>query len=285
VAVVTGAASGIGRGMATSFAAEGMKLVLADVEREALARAVAELESQGAKALGVICDVSRAEAVARLAKEALDAYGAVHVLCNNAGVVSTDGKATWESSLGDWQWVLGVNLMGVIHGIRSFVPLMLEQGTEGHIVNTASMAGLAPGGGIYGVTKHAVVSLSETLFRELKLREAEIGVSVLCPGWVRTRIMEAERNRPEMPREDPGERAPEIEIIRKVLEGFIADGRDPEDVGKLVVASIREQKFYILTHPEWKNLILDRAQNIVGGGDPVIATPEGEDWSDLLQDG
>jgi NAD(P)-dependent dehydrogenase (short-subunit alcohol dehydrogenase family) len=283
VAVVTGGASGIGRGMADVFAAQGMKLVIADVERAALDKAAAELETAGASVVGVECDVSKPESVAALADRALEAYGAVHVLCNNAGVAGSGAGATWERPLDEWDWVMGVNLMGVIHGVRSFIPIMLEQGDEGHVVNTASMAGLVPGGGIYGVTKHAVVALSETLFNELRMREAKVGVSVLCPGWVNTRILESERNRPEAPREDPGEQAVELEMRRKVVEGLLRSGLDPREVGRMVLDAILESRFYVLTHP-WKNMVRNRMENILEDRDPVGTPPDGEDWSRLLGD-
>jgi NAD(P)-dependent dehydrogenase (short-subunit alcohol dehydrogenase family) len=276
VAVVTGGASGIGRGIAEAFAAEGMKVVLGDIERPVLDKTLEELRATGADAVGVECDVSKQESVDHLAQAALDAFGAVHVLCNNAGVGGAGPQATWESSLDDWNWVLGVNLMGVIHGIRSFVPILLTQDDGGHIVNTSSMAGLIPGGGIYGVTKHAVVSLSETLFREFTMREAKIGVSVLCPGWVNTNILESERNRPEAPREDPGEAAPQMQILLQVVEGLIKEGLDPREVGKMVVDAIRSGRFYVLTHP-WKNMIEQRMQNILQDRDPIGVAPPGLD--------
>ncbi len=281
VAVITGGASGIGRGMADAFAAEGMKLVLADVERPALDEAVAELAAGGADVTGVECDVAKPGSVDRLAQKTLEAYGAAHVLCNNAGVAGGGGRATWEAGLDEWDWVMGVNLMGVVHGIRSFVPILLEQGDEGHIVNTASMAGLISGGGIYGVTKHAVVALSESLFNEFSMREAKLGVSVLCPGWVRTRIIESERNRPEAPREDPGERAAEAEMMRKVVAGLIEGGLDPVVVGGMVRDAIREQRFYVLTHPGWKNMIQNRMENILADRNPERVPPAGEpNWFD-----
>jgi NAD(P)-dependent dehydrogenase (short-subunit alcohol dehydrogenase family) len=280
VAVVTGGASGIGRGMAARFAAEGMRLVLADVEPEPLDRAVAELRQGGASVLAVNCDVSRPESVEALAERAYDHFGAVHVLCNNAGVAGGGGLATWESSLDDWGWVLGVNLMGVVHGIRSFVPRMLAEGSEGHVVNTASMAGLIPGGGIYGVSKHGVVSLSESLWNELALRGARLKVSVLCPGWVNTRIIQSERNRPEAPREAPGPLSPLFETMRKAVEQLVANGLDPAEVGRIVVEAIREERFYVLTHPHWKYMIEHRVQNILQGRDPVgVPPPAGESWA------
>src|SRR5690242_20749735 len=183
VAVVTGAGSGFGLEFARLGAREGMKLVLADVQQDALDAAVADARGRGAEAIGARVDVSRAEDVDRLAEEAKGAFGAVHLLFNNAGVAGGGGYV-WESSLKDWKWVLGVNLMGVVHGIRSFVPMMLAQGTEGHVVNTASAAGLvsSPLMGTYNVSKHGVVTLSETLHHDLRLADARIGVSVLCPA-------------------------------------------------------------------------------------------------------
>src|ERR1044071_1599934 len=197
VAVVTGAASGIGRGLAEACARERMKVVLADVDESALAQAERDLKDAGAEALAVRTDVSKAGDVEALARRTLEAFGAAHLLFNNAGVGA--GTTVWESTLEDWQWVLGVNLWGVIHGVRTFVPLMLKQADECHIVNTASMAGLVSGPalGVYKVTKHGVVSLSETLQCELALMKSKVGVSVLCPAGVKTRVMESERNRPE----------------------------------------------------------------------------------------
>ena len=281
VAVVTGGASGIGRGLAEAFAAERMKVVLADIERPALDKTVEELRGSGAEVVGVECDVSKQESVDHLARAALEAFGAVHVLCNNAGVGGGGPSASWEASLDDWSWVLGVNLMGVVHGIRSFVPLILEQGDEGHIVNTASMAGLMPGGGIYGVTKHGVVSLSETLFNEFANRGAPIGVSVLCPGWVNTNILESERNRPEAPRQDPGELAEQIEMLRQVVEKAIQDGLDPREVGNIVVAAMRRNRFYVLTHP-WQSMVEARMQNILQDRDPIGEPPPGIDLSAIF---
>ena len=191
VAVVTGAASGIGRGMAESFAAAGMKVVLSDLQEEQLAVTTQTLKESGADVHAVATDVSKEDQVRALADAAVERYGAVHVLCNNAGV-GVSAKTTWDATLDDWNWILGVNLMGVIYGVRTFVPLMLEQGAGGHVVNTASMAGLTtgPGDALYGVTKFGVVALSEHLFRELRLAGGAVSVSVLCPGFVSTNILE-----------------------------------------------------------------------------------------------
>src|SRR5581483_2374453 len=208
VAVVTGAGRGIGRALATRVDAEGMKVVAADVEQRALDAVAAEVAQAGAKVLAVRTDVSQARDVEALAAKTVDAFGAVHVLCNNAGVVA--GGAFWELTAGDWEWVVGVNLWGVIHGTRVFVPIMRAQDTECHIVNTASMAGLvsSPYNAVYAVTKHAVVALSESLHHDLTVWSSKIRVSVLCPGWVNTRIFEADRNRPEALRAPRPDRTP-----------------------------------------------------------------------------
>ncbi|MCP4003462.1 MAG: SDR family NAD(P)-dependent oxidoreductase [bacterium] len=275
VAVVTGGASGIGKGIANQLAAQGMKLVLADVERAPLDEAVADFTAKGFEAIGVECDVSKPESVEALAGRTLDAYGAVHVLCNNAGVAGSGGSTSWEQPLGEWEWVMGVNLWGVVHGVRSFLPLMIEQGDEGHVVNTASIAGLVQGSGIYGVTKHAVVALSESLFNELGNRDSKIKVSVLCPGWVNTRILESERNRPEAPRPAPSEETEQLALMRKIVEGMLAKGLDPIEVGSIVVDAIRNESFYVQTHPHWMNMIESRMQNIVEGKDPIGVPPPG----------
>jgi NAD(P)-dependent dehydrogenase (short-subunit alcohol dehydrogenase family) len=273
VAVVTGGASGIGRGMTEAFLDEGMKVVIGDIERDALDKTLTELAASGGEVVGAICDVSSQDSLDALAKTALDAFGSVHVLCNNAGVAGEAGPV-WERSLEDWNWVMGVNLLGVLHGIRSFVPIMIEQGDEGHVVNTASMAGLIAGGGTYGVSKHACVALSEGLFSDFAQHAPKLGASVLCPGWVKTRIIESERNRPEAPRESPGADAPLDELMRKMVEGAISSGLDPREVGGIVARAIKARQFYILTHP-WENMVERRTQNIVEKRDPIGLAPPG----------
>jgi NAD(P)-dependent dehydrogenase (short-subunit alcohol dehydrogenase family) len=272
VAVITGAASGIGRALAERCAREGMKVVLADVEPGALAEVEANLRARGGTVLAVRTDVSLAKDVDALAQKTLQAFGAVHLLCNNAGV-ATSGTVSWESSLPDWEWVIGVNLWGVIHGVRSFVPIMLAQATECHIVNTASLSGLIsfPRGSVYAVSKHGVVTLSESLQHELAERGGKVKVSVLCPGLVQTRILECARNRPERlaatapmgPVEAAG-----WETLRQQMQ----TGMPPAEVAEAVFQAIRQERFYILTHPEGKDWIRTRMEDILQERNP---TPPG----------
>jgi NAD(P)-dependent dehydrogenase (short-subunit alcohol dehydrogenase family) len=261
VAVITGGASGIGRALAEKCVQEGMIVVLADVEEQALYRAAEELRALGGEIRPVQTDVSSAVSVEALAVDAFTTYGAVHLLFNNAGVGA--GSTVWESSLEDWQWVLGVNLWGVIHGVHYFVPRMLAQNEACHIVNTASAAGLIAGSGlgVYKVSKHSVVTLSETLALELAEREANIKVSVLCPEWVDTRIGEAERNRP-VPLQNAasdGAEAAGMLALAQVLKA----GLKPAQVAEAVFGAIREEKFYIITHPTTRVAVQMRMDDII----------------------
>jgi len=263
VAVVTGGASGIGLALGKRVAAEGMKVVLADIEASALEAAAAELPAT-AEVLTVVADVSKAEQVDEIRRSAVDAFGAVHLLCNNAGVGT--GGAMEDVPLADWEWVLGVNLWGVIHGIRTFLPGLREQG-EGHIVNTASVAGLfaAPFMGPYTASKYAVVALSETLFSELAIGESPIGVSVLCPSWVKTRIAESSRNRPGGPG-DPEAAA----AIAGLVEGFVSTGIEPDQVAGAVVDAVRTRRFWILTHDDTRAAVSARTASILDDGSPPM---------------
>jgi NAD(P)-dependent dehydrogenase (short-subunit alcohol dehydrogenase family) len=268
VAVITGAASGIGRAIADRCVQEGMKAVLADVEVETLTKTEASMKAAGATVLAVRTDVSQARDVEVLAQKTLEAFGAVHLLCNNAGVAT--GASIWESTIADWEWVMGVNLWGVIHGVRVFVPLMLAQDTECHIVNTASMAGLTsgPGAGVYQVTKHGVVTLSETLYHELVECGAKVKVSVLCPAFVNTRILEAARNRPEhLPTTEPLRPAygARWEAFRQAVQA----GMPPVQVADAVFKALREDQFYILTHPESKERVRTRMEDILQERSPT----------------
>ncbi len=267
VAVITGGAGGIGRAVAEAAAAAGMKLVLADIEEAALKEADAALSSAGAEVLSVPTDVSDGAPVEELRDKALARFGAVHLVHNNAGVAV--GGPLWTVSEADWNWILGVNLWGVIHGIRAFVPVLIEQG-EGHVVNTASLAGLTSPGmlGPYNVTKHSVVTMSETLYRDLNLVGARVGVSVLCPGFVRTGIAESDRNRPDWA---PAVSPPPGLDLQGVVRDLVAGGIDPAVVAQKVLYAVRVNRFYILTHDDTRAMVETRLQDILQGRSPSDA--------------
>ena len=268
VAVITGAASGIGRGMAEAFIAAGMKVMLSDIDERALAETTAALRRAGAEVHSAVVDVARPEQVDGLAKQTLTRFGAVHVLCNNAGVCR--GQASWTNSLADWNWMLGVNVMGVVHGVRSFLPIMIEQNTEAHIVNTASVGGLVAAGSVlYGTGKFAVVGLTENLHAELMRGGFKPKVSVLCPGLVDTNIMVSSlRHRPGQsagsgrPRGILPERARTRCGAMQVVDA-LKQGLSPRVVGDQVLAAIRDERFYIVTNPEFDSHIKQRAKNIL----------------------
>lgn len=249
VAVVTGAASGIGRAMAVRFAQEGMKVVLADIEQEPLQTAVGEITGAGGQAIGVPSDVSREADVAMLAARTMEAFGAVHVLCNNAGVET--GRPFAEIPVASWKWMIDVNLWGVIHGCRTFLPLLRQQ-DEGHIVNTGSVgsfAAEAPTFHPYVTTKFAILGLTESLEAELSGGREPIGVSLLAPGVVSTNLPRAERNRPDGVPLTWDE--PERKAMIETMEGLIAsEGMDPAEVAGMVVDAIHEDRFFVLPHPD-----------------------------------
>ena len=267
VAVVTGAASGIGLGMARAFARKGMRLVVADIESDALALAADGLRADGAEVIAERVDVSDAAALERLADVAYERFGQVTVLCNNAGVIENN-LPTWEYSLADWDWVLGINLMGVVHGIRAFVPRMLDGGVAGHVVNTASFGGLISGTAnpIYIVSKHAVVALSENLYNDLVVRDSKIKVSVLCPGWVRTGIVDSDRNRDNAPA-----LTEKLARTRERFQAGLNAGIETDAVGAIVVDAITQERFYIHTHPDWMDIVRDRFDAIADGMRPAIS--------------
>ena len=253
-AFVTGAASGIGLALTKAFIQEGMQVVLADIEKEPLQKAVAELEEQGHSVLGIQLDVSEEKAVQDALEKAQAHFGNVHVLCNNAGVGSV---LKWEEQSYEMvQWVMNVNFGGVFHGIRTFIPHMKEHGEGGHIINTASILGhiAAPQLGLYCASKYAVVALSESL--RIELQGSGIGISLLCPGWVVTNIMKADRHRDDTPLVDEERKAQ--------LEEEIAQGLTPESVALQVVEAIKENRFYVFTNPETKPAIQARYHEIIG---------------------
>jgi NAD(P)-dependent dehydrogenase (short-subunit alcohol dehydrogenase family) len=257
VVVVTGAASGIGRGLARHAAGEGMRVVMADVEAPALDDAVAEVRALGADAVGIRTDVSRADEVQALADQTFERFGATHLLCNNAGVFQAG--VVWQRTQADWDWVMGVNVWGILHAIRAFVPRMLDQGTDAHIVNTASMAGLisVAYSGPYVVSKFAAAALTECLAHDLRAQESTIGVSCLVPGLVDTRIADSTRNRPDEP---PSEvTAPDHHFVAEVLkEQTSTGGRPPDEVAEIVFDAVRARQFWIPTTDGFEPLVRDR---------------------------
>ena len=268
VAVITGAGSGFGREFARVAASRGMRLALADINQAALDETVRELRDGGAAVIGVVTDVSSAEAIQALADATMGAYGAVHLLFNNAGVAS--GGFVWESTLADWQWVMGANVWSVIHGVRIFTPLMLAHGEPAHIVNTASAAGLisAPNMGIYNVSKHAVVALSETLYHDLQLAQAKVGVSVLCPAFVPTGIAHSHRNRPTELSNDTAPTASML-IAQEASVKAVESGRiSAAEIAAITFAAIDAGQFYIVPHEKILELVALRMQDIVSLRNP-----------------
>ena len=268
VAVVTGAASGIGRAMSLRFAREGMKIVLADVEQAPLAAARDEVAAAGVDAIAVRTDVSRWDDIQALQRRAFEAFGTAHVVCNNAGVGSRSGAA-WDLTQADWEWTVGVNFWGVLYGVRAFMPRLLEQG-EGHVVNTASIAGLVtvPGMSAYCMTKHSVVALSECMKHDLSVRGSKVGVSVLCPAWVKTRISESERNRPASLPADAKAPTPLERVGESAVRAAVAAGIPAEVVADKVLEAVVDDQFYILTHSKTKKLIEKRMRSILDGTNP-----------------
>ena len=272
VSVITGAGSGLGLELARMGSQLGMHLVLADVQRDALESAAAEMRAAGTRVIAQVVDVASSEQVQRLADVAFSEFGHVHLLFNNAGVAGRG--LVWETTEADWQWVMGVNLIGVVNGVRHFVPRMLAanaQGEPGHIVNTASVAGLLcrPLRGLYTVSKHAVVALTETLYHDLRLAGSRIGVSVLCPGFVKTGIAQSQRNRPA----DLGKaKAPDALLLAATAEEekrFLSSTMTAAEVARLTFDAIRIERFYVFTHPESLSPIQARLDGVFGDGGPA----------------
>ena len=265
VAVITGGASGIGFALAERAVVEGMSVAVCDIEVGALERAAAKLRTGGAKVVSYRVDVSKEAEVEAAASAIYTEFGAVHLVCNNAGVLNQD-KPTWEHPIADWQWLFSVNVMGVVHGVRAFVPRMLAGGQDGHIVNTASMAGLVtgrPGAAVYDASKHAVLSLSESLYRDLVVTTPKLSASVLCPGAVMTNIWTAERNRPgAAPGEQPQDGG----------TAFTGDSFPPSEMANRVFDAVAANRFYVLGAQdemyEWTKMGHDRMWE---GRNPAVA--------------
>lgn len=267
-AVVTGAASGMGLSMSRRFAAEGMNVVLADIEEETLRAQVERLETEGQAVLGLTVDTMSRESVEQLRDRAIERFGNIHILCNNAGVTGLDDAVgviggvnmTWDVPQGTWDWVMGVNFWGVLYGVQIFVPHMLSHGEEGHIVNTASLAGLLPGGSAYTVSKHTVLALTEGLYQQFEHIGANLGASALCPGVVRTNLHRAERNRPE----DLGEKLTDIPAeMEESISGFMATAMDPDEIAEQVLEAIIERRCYILPHTGEDDSIRGRTEHVL----------------------
>jgi len=285
VAVVTGAGSGMGRAFALRLAAEGMNVVAADIQDDALAATVASLSGGGHDALGVRTDVADPDSVRRLADAAYERFGAVHVLCNNAGVEGYLDGPIWAATPKDWEWTVGVNFWSVVHGVREFVPRMLAAGEPGHVVNTCSMTSVVSAGNMYGITKHAVLALTEVLAADLAKRDAPIGVTALCPGIIATNLFRGSRNRPAALREGdsdadagglPADRDPRSGLqLRERMHAMLACGMPPDQVAVLVVEAIRTGAPYLLTDHSWDDRIIRRHQAIMAGAVGSVSTTEG----------
>tara|TARA_R110002049_G_scaffold9154_5_gene47434 strand:+ start:267 stop:1121 length:855 start_codon:yes stop_codon:yes gene_type:complete len=273
-AVITGGASGIGRALGELFLSKGMNVVLADIEQQALDTTVAALSAGGGKCVGVIADVSKAEDVQKLADAAVAAFGAIHIACNNAGVFA--GGLLWEQSVADFQWQLDVNVWGVIHGIRTFVPIMAAQDSECHIVNTASMAAVTamPYSGIYHMTKHAVLAMSESLYHELSFHVPNVKVSVLCPEAINTGIAASERNRPsELSRAGDIVESDARALVSQALADSVAGGIGPEVMAQRVLDAIVDERFYILSEEAWRESANVRLEDVRLARNPSFAPP------------
>ncbi len=277
-AVVTGAASGIGLGLAEEFAAEGMKVVLSDIEEKGINEAADKIAETGAETLAVVADVSKKEDVENLAKKTIDKFGAVHIVCNNAGVIR--GDVSWQMPVEDYAWHIDVNLWGVIHGIRTFVPILIEQDEEAHIVNTGSMSSLTatPYTAAYTLSKHAVISFSECLYHELIMSGTKIGVSVVCPAAVKTKIYEAEKHRQDC--YEPALRGDTSfsDMFKALLEDSFKGGITPNEMARQTISAIKRNQFYVI--PEggdafrWVKVVHGRLDDIRECRNPVFLNPD-----------
>ena len=265
--VVTGAASGIGYALAERFAQEKMNVVLADIEQDALDAAVTKISNLGVEAVGIAVDVMDKNSVQSLTKQSIDAFGNIHILCNNAGVAPPAiDEAIWDHDMSDWDWVMGVNFYGVLYGIQSFLPHMIEHQEEGHVLNTVSMAGILGLEGSYGVSKFAALSLSEGLFQSLKKINSKIGASVLCPGFVATNIIDSQRNRPEHLASDKKSNF----LLKQLASSVLKRGKKPDEIATRAIEAIQANNFYILPHPVYDERVKDRYERILARTEPEI---------------
>jgi len=271
VAVVTGAGSGIGQALAEKFASEGMKVVLADIQPESLDKAVQALKARGAEALGVVTDVSDPAQVKNLADRTLKTFGGVHILCNNAGVCK--GGLSWQTPIEDYEWVLGVNLWGVIYGVRTFMPIFEKQGGEAYIVNTSSQSGITttPYSAEYCISKHAILAFSEVVYKELLLTGSPVRISVVCPASVLTNIATAEPKRPSRFKRGIAPDKDVQEFMTSALTEEVQKGIPPAEMANQVFEAIKEERFYILPAAgKWRHLIELRLEDIRLGRNPTL---------------
>lgn len=271
VAVVTGAGSGMGRAFAQRLAQEGMKVVLADIEVPALDEAVAEMSGEGHEVHGVPTDVSDPAAIQALAAQAMEHFGRVDVVCNNAGVEGYLDGAIWEATDKDWTWTFGVNYWSVVHGVRTFLPILLDNPDGGHMVNTASMTAVVTARNMYSITKHGVLALTEVVHSDLKARGAKVGISALCPGIIATRLFQGSRNRPaSLQNEVPTPGAEQGQTMREQMNARLAGGMSPAQVAEHLLRGIREERLYILTDQDWDEQINARHEAILQASLPPL---------------
>ncbi len=276
-AVVTGGASGIGLALVERFASEGMNVVLADIQEDALQAQVQRLQQEERSVMGLVVDTMQRETLERLRDQTIAEFGNIHILCNNAGVFSFQDAMSlgpeainiWDVEDRVWEWVIGVNFWGVLYGVQTFLPHMIGHGEEGHVVNTSSVAGITPGGSAYSVSKHGVLTLTEGLHQNLERIGSKIGASVLCPGAVQTQIMNADRNRPD----EFGGAGERSEGETAAFNAFLASGIDPANVADQVVQAITEERCYVLPHPDWDDIVRQRVENMLARTVPAARIP------------
>ena len=270
-AIVTGAGSGMGKAFALRWGAEGMNVVIGDIQRDALDATIAELSAAGTPAGGQRCDVSSLESVTALADAAEDRFGPVHLVCNNAGVEGYLDGPIWEATAKDWDWTLSVNLMSVIYGIRTFVPRMIAHGEPGHVVNTCSMTSVIAATNMYGICKHAILALTEVLAADLRRAGANIGATGLCPGIIATNLFHGSRNRPTALANESGMSSSGASL-RESMHATLSKGMPPSEVADKVVTAVREKKLYLLTDREWHSRIVARHEAIMAGAAGPVPT-------------
>jgi NAD(P)-dependent dehydrogenase (short-subunit alcohol dehydrogenase family) len=271
-AVVTGAGSGMGRAFALRWGAEGMNVVIGDIQEDALAATVAELEGAGVPVVGLRTDVSKLADIEALADAAEERFGKIHLVNNNAGVEGYLDGPIWEATARDWDWTLSVNLMSVIYGIRTFVPRILAHGEPGHVVNTCSMTSVIAAGNMYGICKHAILAMTEVLAADLKAAGANVGATGLCPGIIATNLFHGSRNRPSALTNESGKMSSAGASLRENMHATLSKGMPPSEVADLLVTAVRENKQYLLTDHEWDTRIIARHEAILAGAVGPVST-------------